>query len=1380
MNPLQNRLRGLRSRLRRVTLCRGGSLLILLVVGGAALAGLLDWQVHLPGLVRALLLVTLLASAGILAYRLLLAPLTQKTDDLALALRVEERYPVLNDALASTIQFLGQPSESRTGSPVLRREAVVRAMRLAQGCDFNQVVHTRWLRTCALAAILLITLAAGLFLYRPTGAWAWTALARLGDPFGEHDWPRQTQIALNFPDRVATGQPFVIHATISGVVPEQATIELEGMIAQREVFRIVAEDGKIGRLTAPLDMSRQDRDFRFRVRVNDAVDPPREGAWHQVTVSQPPRLVALNGLPSPQIHLAYPAYTDKAPQALSPGVGRIEAVAGTVATIRGATDRPISRVWVEHRPDPAASIAGLAGEGETERPLPQNLMAASLGPVGLRHPVEALALTAGGHAVWGRTYGTLAPDARSFTVTLLPWMSGGYVLHLEDAEGLAKDYEYDLQGLHPQGLADPVPVVNLERPSSSQSVLANADVVVQATADDEFFAVRSMYLEYRRKDKEGKWLDAAAGRVPLYDGPALGEALPQILSSLASGPLMLPAPPLHLRPRQVLVLRRWSLAGLVKEGDILVLQVCAHDFNDVAAFNVPGRSHEVELRVVGRPALEAIVDEAQGQVQQELIRLREWQEQALKKVIEAEQEWRATGKLRPETLDKLLEAEQVQKQIQARVGAKEDEGLRAELERLKQMMSDNKLPPSGAQDRVKMLKSELDRLAREKLPQAEQHLADASKDHKDVKDAKPPAAREKGNLGKARADQQEVQQTLDELLKALDAWATRNEIKAEARAIQQEQRELQDETAKLAEAFPKLSAKADEQFKAALRKTAELQRRLGERAQRLLDKMDRVGQDRLEEVAKQLEAAAKTELAKKEVRDLLKERRDLKEQADRLENEPSKQGTEAAKAKNATAQRQLALRLKDKIDQLPSAAQDRAQKDLTTTDMLEKAAAIGKNERLPGAIKDVGEQLVPSDSSRNDPQTAPKQPQDPQFHRAQSQQKDAIGFLDQMVNALEERREEEVDRLTKKQRGAEKDLAALQDKQERLQKKVHEALANPNAQEREQALQKLAQEQRELEEEVARKARELARLQAHQAGKALGKAGQQMEKAAGQLDRGEDPDEAQEEALDNLDEAREKLQQAEQDIEDELAREQLTKIADQLKALKERQDGAIDESVRIHQALLQRNKWTKPLKASLSELARVQEELARETKSVKEKLKGAPAFELVLDRASRAMEDAALRIQERKNLEAFGGLEPFAPEELAAENKADAETRRRQREASRRLENLLDALKPEEAHAKRPKEKKEGDKQGEDNQGQKKGGIQAGDSIPPVAQLKLLRAEQQEVNERTREFAEQHPNPAGLTPAERQELQSITEDQERVFELFRKLMAAGGGEGEAP
>src|SRR5207245_1739475 len=78
-------------------------------------------------------------------------------DDLALALRVEEEYPVLNDALASTVQFLQEPAKEETsGSPSLQREAVRRAMRLAENCDFNKVIDRRGLGVVALSVLLLV------------------------------------------------------------------------------------------------------------------------------------------------------------------------------------------------------------------------------------------------------------------------------------------------------------------------------------------------------------------------------------------------------------------------------------------------------------------------------------------------------------------------------------------------------------------------------------------------------------------------------------------------------------------------------------------------------------------------------------------------------------------------------------------------------------------------------------------------------------------------------------------------------------------------------------------------------------------------------------------------------------------------------------------------------------------------------------------------------------------------------------------------------------------------------------------------------------------------------------------------------------------------
>src|SRR5436305_841960 len=137
MNPLQVRLAGLRRRLRLVVTLRGLCWLGTLVLLTAALAGWLDWRWHLPGLVRALLLTGALSSAALLVYRGLVRPLWGRTDDLSLALRVEEHFPDLNDHLASAVQFLAQPGG---GSAGLREETVRKAVDLAGRHDFGRVV----------------------------------------------------------------------------------------------------------------------------------------------------------------------------------------------------------------------------------------------------------------------------------------------------------------------------------------------------------------------------------------------------------------------------------------------------------------------------------------------------------------------------------------------------------------------------------------------------------------------------------------------------------------------------------------------------------------------------------------------------------------------------------------------------------------------------------------------------------------------------------------------------------------------------------------------------------------------------------------------------------------------------------------------------------------------------------------------------------------------------------------------------------------------------------------------------------------------------------------------------------------------------------------
>jgi hypothetical protein len=217
-NTLRHRLAALRRRLRLVAAFRGAGWLLAAVLASAVAAGLLDWRWHLPDLVRAAVLVATLAGAAVLAYRYLFCPLSARADDLTLALRIEERYPDLNDALASTVAFLGRSGQPEGESASMEREAIRRALGKAARCDFGKVIDSRGLGTACLTAVGALTLAVALCVLFP--AQARTALARLGDPFGGHDWPRLTQLEIEPPrPRIGRNEPWRSVATSAASCP---------------------------------------------------------------------------------------------------------------------------------------------------------------------------------------------------------------------------------------------------------------------------------------------------------------------------------------------------------------------------------------------------------------------------------------------------------------------------------------------------------------------------------------------------------------------------------------------------------------------------------------------------------------------------------------------------------------------------------------------------------------------------------------------------------------------------------------------------------------------------------------------------------------------------------------------------------------------------------------------------------------------------------------------------------------------------------------------------------------------------------------------------------------------------------------------------------
>jgi hypothetical protein len=674
------------------------------------------------------------------------------------------------------------------------------------------------------------------------------------------------------------------------------------------------------------------------------------------------------------------------------------------------------------------------------------------------------------------------------------------------------------------------------------------------------------------------------------------------------------------------------------------------------------------------------------------------QEAALKAIKDV----RSQDKVTQKEMDKVVEAEQIQKQIRERVGSQRDEGLRHELGKLQQLLRDNKMTDTEAQEKVALLKGELDRLAQQELQQIEPQLAEVRKeiastekktDKKEAVEKKDDKAA-KDALERAARLQQDAKKALDELVKAMAPWSSLQQIRAEAGDIYNKQKALKQD-------LEDLQAKKQE-----------------------MDKTDLTpGQREVEE---------------KDFKEKMNEKADLQDN--------------------------LAKRMDDLVNTMREKQKERLrQQDPDSAKRLADAAKLAEDNRLPAKMHDLARDMKD--------QSAPKQ------STIQKQEKN-LDKLEKVVEALEGKQKDVAERLQKKRRDAEKEIERLTKKMKELDKKLQDANKIANEEERLQKRKELAKEHEQLKEELQKEARELARLQEQRASNDLNRAAEDVEKAAKKLQQGDNAEEEQKNAQEDIKQAKQDFQES----EDELAREQLAKIADKLQGLKERQDAAVERSEEFQKKLLAKKLWTDELADSLGGDALSQRGIAKEVQSLKEKLKQAKVFEHLLERAATAMDEAARTMDERKNegLADRGDpklAEQLKQEELDNEGKRHAETVKYQKQAVRRLDNLLDAIKQE--LAKKEEEPKPKEEQ-QPNQGeqQEQPRARAGDGIPSVAQLKALRAEQLDVNQQTKDFAERHPDAARLTQDQQKELKQIQEDQGRLMELFQQLIAPAENKGD--
>ncbi len=408
-----------------------------------------------------------------------------------------------------------------------------------------------------------------------------------------------------------------------------------------------------------------------------------------------------------------------------------------------------------------------------------------------------------------------------------------------------------------------------------------------------------------------------------------------------------------------------------------------------------------------------------------------------------------------------------------------------------------------------------------------------------------------------------------------------------------------------------------------------------------------------------------------------------------------------------------------------------ADKDPLAAGVLEDALHHARSQRVSNALRQAAGNLEQN-----------------QLGQAGQTQQAVDNSLREMLDILANRREQNLSRLVKKLREAEQELKDLANRQKGLQKKMEAAAANPDEAQRRRELKKLAEEQRRLQQETDRLARKLQRLQAEQAGSHASSAAGQMGKAGEQSQKGDaaGAEKNAEQALKDLEQAGEELAEARRQAELDLALEQLAKISDALEGLKNRQQSLSSETLRLDQ-LAAKQQLTDGQKESVRNLSRQEGVARQDTLDLGEKLSAAAVFQAALKGAARELELAADQLQQ---------LKTGVPTQTA------------QRNALRRFEQLLEALKLEPANDGKKKEKKEG------GGGKGGGGKQQPmpkDGIPGIAQLKLLKMMQLELNERTKELDTRLAGrkPEEFTEVDRRERDLISQQQGEVARLTLNL-----------
>jgi hypothetical protein len=1155
--------------LRRLVALHGLSWVVGIVIPLVILAGLADWLLHLDSLIRAAILSALVATALYWGYRRVLRPLFVRFADLDIAMRIEERWPGLNDRLASTIQFMKMDArDDRQGSPAMREATVRDTIEQASKIDFRQVIEPRPVIRAVAGAAGSIALAAALFSAAPGSARI--AMARLFDPFGGPAWPRQTHLVLDERQttlKVARGDSFTLAVKVrpGDKVPElaRATYRFADGEVSAEPLRLVDGGefrGRMESVTQP---------FEFSVAAGDDSSSIRDIA---VRVVPPPAVDAL------AIKLIAPEYTGLPAQLLAPGLTQVRTLEGTRLELLGRSNRPLANADLRRSDQPAAVALGV---DQTQ--------------VGFR---TTLAVK-GNFSFW---------------------------FELKDIEGFQsrEAVKYDVRGIR-----DEAPRVVIDEPKSDRDVPADATVPVRVLVDDDF-GLHSSRLIYRLATGDSE--PHAEVAIPLWsadrekkpDGTPLFAKHAEISHKWELAPLKLAVGTLITLYADARDFDTLSGPNVGRSREIRLRIISKEDAS--RQFDDGRRELREEIARVltmEKQAMTPVENAMRTLSQTDRLPPKDRDDLANAGMIQRQVNSRLNNRddgvgarltrmlddernLKLDNAEARNQLEDMLKQLEA-IRAKNlgpaEQALTRASKSLDQNAAENapgrepRAEPEGAEPAPESAASKSDSAPSKSSSQASKSAAQKSAASKSGS-----AAQSKGQDGDSADAKSAPASGEPEPAAGQDA--------AKAKASPSSSKPSSPSGAKPATKGSETPKPGNDSTQLALNESKTNQKAIADQLQKMLDNLSEFetyrgvvkdAQELLkqhEQTMKQTdEAAAKPDIVGKGLDDLNQEQK-----AD-LGNLASRQG-------------QVGKNLQNLLERMGEMAGRTSESDPMASAAMREAAEKTKQRGTTGKLGEAADQL-----GKN------------QMGEARTRQEQARDDLRELVDSIQNRRERELSRLVKELKNAEAEMAKTRQAQAQNLKKTREAQRNPDAKQRAEELKRLAKQQAEIQNDLKRQLQKLAKLNAERAAQAGQTASGKMGQAEGNLDedQGDDAAKREEEALADLDDAQEELEETRREAEEQLAMEQLSRMGDRLKALAERQGKVVTETG-SYEAARKKNdgKMTSAHRAGVKGLGQVQTGIREETAELIENLEGAPVFALTLRRAAASMDEAAKRLGELK------------------------------------------------------------------------------------------------------------------------------------------------------